>query len=130
MSSLHEGPSNHAVLNYFFSKVAPFIAGLKEYDERIPTAVFGVVALVAGLLVTFLPETSNTPLPDTIQVNKGGAGQGPLFYLTREANFATNLIITVRAEPLFYARIRTLVFINANLNLHLKGQTGYVRKLN
>ena len=57
---------------------------MKEYDERIPTAVFGVVALVAGLLVTFLPETSNTPLPDTIQVNKGGAGQGPLFYLTRE----------------------------------------------
>ena len=45
------------------------------YDERIPTAVFGVVALVAGLLVTFLPETSNTPLPDTIQVN-GGRGAG------------------------------------------------------
>jgi hypothetical protein len=42
---------------------------LAQYDSRIPTTFFGVVALVAGLLVTFLPETSNTPLPDTIEVS-------------------------------------------------------------
>ena len=30
--------------------------------------VFGVIALLAAVLVTFLPETSNTPLPDTIEV--------------------------------------------------------------
>jgi hypothetical protein len=41
---------------------------LAQYDSRIPTTFFGIVALVAGFLVTFLPETSNTPLPDTIEV--------------------------------------------------------------
>jgi hypothetical protein len=48
--------------------VAPFVALLAEYDSRIPTTFFGIVALVAAILVTFLPETSNTPLPDTIEV--------------------------------------------------------------
>ena len=31
-------------------------------------AIFGVIALLAAVLVTFMPETSNTPLPDTIKV--------------------------------------------------------------
>merc|ERR1719381_208561 len=40
--------------------VAPFVAMLSVYDARIPATFFGLVALVAGLLVTFLPETSNS----------------------------------------------------------------------
>ena len=47
-------------------QIAPFIVELKVYDERIPLVVFGVIALLAGFLVTFMPETSNTQLPDTI----------------------------------------------------------------
>ena len=39
------------------------------YGDTVPLAVFGVIALLAGLLVTFMPETSNTPLPDTISVS-------------------------------------------------------------
>ena len=37
-------------------------------SNQVPLAIFGVIALLAALLVTFMPETSNTPLPDTIQV--------------------------------------------------------------
>ena len=63
--------TDHAVSNGLTvscSQVAPYVAMLAEYDSRIPTTFFGVVALVAAILVTFLPETSNTPLPDTIEV--------------------------------------------------------------
>ena len=53
-----------------FLKIAPFIVDLKMYGDTVPLAVFGGVALLAGLLVTFMPETSNTPLPDTILVTR------------------------------------------------------------
>eukprot|EP00091_Calanus_sinicus_P016779 TRINITY_DN36338_c0_g1_i1.p1 TRINITY_DN36338_c0_g1~~TRINITY_DN36338_c0_g1_i1.p1 ORF type:complete len:217 (+),score=39.24 TRINITY_DN36338_c0_g1_i1:243-893(+) len=46
--------------------IAPFIVDLKVYGDTVPLGVFGGVALLAGLLVTFMPETSATPLPDTI----------------------------------------------------------------
>ena len=63
--------------------IAPFIADLRVYGAQVsrsagancshrlvqvPLAVFGVVALVAAVLVTFMPETSKTPLPDTLKV--------------------------------------------------------------
>ena len=38
------------------------------YGAQVPLVVFGVIALLAALLVTFMPETSRTRLPDTIQV--------------------------------------------------------------
>jgi len=59
--------------------IAPFIAGLSVFDARIPTTVFGVVALAAAFLVTFLPETSNTPLPDTIEDSEE-LGNGDTFW--------------------------------------------------
>eukprot|EP00088_Acartia_fossae_P014886 TRINITY_DN18038_c0_g1_i1.p1 TRINITY_DN18038_c0_g1~~TRINITY_DN18038_c0_g1_i1.p1 ORF type:complete len:399 (-),score=52.45 TRINITY_DN18038_c0_g1_i1:31-1227(-) len=59
--------------------VAPFVAQLSVYDDRIPTTFFGIVALVAAFLVTFLPETSNTPLPDTIQDSED-LGKGDTFW--------------------------------------------------
>ena len=43
---------------------------LKVYGAQVPLVVFGVIALLAALLVTFMPETSKTPLPDTIQVTR------------------------------------------------------------
>ena len=42
---------------------------LKVYGDTVPLAVFGVIALLAALLVTFMPETSNSRLPDTILVS-------------------------------------------------------------
>jgi len=59
--------------------VAPFVASLKVYDDRIPTTVFGVIALIAAVLVTFLPETSSTLLPDTIQDSEE-LGKGDTFW--------------------------------------------------
>merc|ERR1712059_82412 len=47
--------------------IAPFIVDLRVYGDTVPLGVFGAVALVAALLVTFMPETSNTPLPDTVE---------------------------------------------------------------
>jgi len=47
--------------------IAPFIVELKTYGQQVPLVVFGVIALLAGFLVTFMPETSKTPLPDTIE---------------------------------------------------------------
>jgi len=47
--------------------IAPFIVELKIYGEAIPLVVFGIVALCSAFLVTFMPETSKTPLPDTIE---------------------------------------------------------------
>ena len=43
---------------------------LKVYGAQVPLVVFGMIALLAALLVTFMPETSKTPLPDTIQVTR------------------------------------------------------------
>ena len=49
-------------------QIAPFIVELKVYGAQVPLVVFGTIALLAALLVTLMPETSKTPLPDTIQV--------------------------------------------------------------
>merc|ERR1719186_2371364 len=61
--------------------IAPFIVDLKVYGDTVPLGVFGGVALLAGVLVTFLPETSNTPLPDTITDGEN-IGSGDSFWST------------------------------------------------
>ena len=37
------------------------------YGEMIPFVVFGVLAVLSSLVVLTLPETSNAPLPSTMQ---------------------------------------------------------------
>jgi len=59
--------------------IAPFIVDLKVYGDTVPLAVFGVIALLAALLVTFMPETSNSRLPDTI-LDGESIGQGDSFW--------------------------------------------------
>eukprot|EP00092_Neocalanus_flemingeri_P007851 GFUD01008476.1.p1 GENE.GFUD01008476.1~~GFUD01008476.1.p1 ORF type:complete len:593 (+),score=112.20 GFUD01008476.1:105-1883(+) len=59
--------------------IAPFIVDLRVYGDTVPLGVFGVVALLAGVLVTFMPETSNTPLPDTIMDGEN-IGSGDSFW--------------------------------------------------
>lgn len=47
---------------------APYIASLKDYGGSwIPLVVFGLNALLSGLLFFLLPETLGKPLPDTIE---------------------------------------------------------------
>ena len=46
---------------------APLVLLLGEYVTWLPGFVFGLVPLVSGIAALLLPETLNTPLPDTIQ---------------------------------------------------------------
>ncbi|XP_038044550.1 organic cation transporter protein-like [Patiria miniata] len=46
--------------------VAPFIVYLNVIHNSIPMIVFGVLSLLAGLLVLPLPETSDRTLPETL----------------------------------------------------------------
>ncbi|KAG5681826.1 hypothetical protein PVAND_011234 [Polypedilum vanderplanki] len=45
----------------------PLITLLDKFDPKIPAIIFGVVSLVSGLWVLFLPETNNQQLPESIE---------------------------------------------------------------
>ena len=47
--------------------VAPFVGSLQTFHPKVPPAIYGAVAIFAGLLACLLPETSNKKLPDTIE---------------------------------------------------------------
>lgn len=49
------------------SMLAPFISDTVVSVPWMPTAIFGVAALVAGLVCLLLPETKGTTLPDSIE---------------------------------------------------------------
>ncbi|CAB3233014.1 unnamed protein product [Arctia plantaginis] len=49
------------------SMLAPFIADTVVSVPWMPTAIFGVAALVAGLVCLLLPETKGSTLPDSIE---------------------------------------------------------------
>lgn len=59
--------------------LAPYIKDLNFYEERLPIVVFGVFAMIASFLVTFLPETAHHKLPDTIEEGEN-LGKGENFY--------------------------------------------------
>jgi len=46
--------------------LTPLITLLDTLDPTIPAVIFGVVSLVSGLWVLFLPETMNQPMPQSI----------------------------------------------------------------
>lgn len=43
------------------------VAALAEYNQLLPVTVMGVLSMVASVLVFFLPETVNLPLPQTLE---------------------------------------------------------------
>ncbi|KAH8294742.1 hypothetical protein KR018_002390, partial [Drosophila ironensis] len=47
--------------------LTPLITLLDSFDPKIPAVLFGVVALVSGFWVMFLPETMNQPMPESIE---------------------------------------------------------------
>ncbi|XP_017873195.1 PREDICTED: organic cation transporter protein [Drosophila arizonae] len=48
--------------------LTPLITLLGDsFDPKIPAVLFGVVALVSGFWVMFLPETMNKPMPESIE---------------------------------------------------------------
>ncbi|XP_068117165.1 solute carrier family 22 member 6-A-like [Hyperolius riggenbachi] len=47
--------------------VAPLVKMLGDVYPSLPLVIYGGVPILSGLLVYFLPETVNKPLPDTIE---------------------------------------------------------------
>eukprot|EP00099_Drosophila_melanogaster_P022908 NP_650528.1 uncharacterized protein Dmel_CG6126 [Drosophila melanogaster] len=47
--------------------LTPLITLLDSFDPKIPAVLFGVVALISGFWVMFLPETMNQPMPESIE---------------------------------------------------------------
>ena len=45
---------------------APYLIYLSQFWRPLPILIFGVTAFAGGLLSTFLPETYNTQLPETL----------------------------------------------------------------
>lgn len=47
--------------------LTPLITLLDSFDPKVPAVIFGVVALISGVWVMFLPETMNQPMPESIE---------------------------------------------------------------
>ena len=47
--------------------LAPFILILGDYWSALPFIIFGVNAIIAGILALLLPETLGTSLPQTLE---------------------------------------------------------------
>lgn len=47
--------------------LTPLITLLDSFDPKIPAVLFGVIALLSGVWVMFLPETMNQPMPESIE---------------------------------------------------------------
>ncbi|XP_050428065.1 organic cation transporter protein [Adelges cooleyi] len=58
-------------LGSMFARLAggftPLVALMDTYDEKLPVITFALVTLFAGILSTFLPETLNKSMPQTMQ---------------------------------------------------------------
>lgn len=38
-----------------------------SFDKRLPSVIFGAIAVTSGLLALVLPETLNQPMPQTLE---------------------------------------------------------------
>ena len=47
--------------------LTPLITLLDSFDPTIPAVTFGVITILSGTWVLFLPETNNQPMPETIE---------------------------------------------------------------
>lgn len=61
--------------------LTPLITLLDSFDPKIPAVIFGVVSLVSGFWVLFLPETMNQPMPQSIADGEK-FGKGDTFFTT------------------------------------------------
>ncbi|XP_055297513.1 organic cation transporter protein [Sitodiplosis mosellana] len=74
--------------------LTPLITLLDSFDPTIPAVTFGVITLLSGSWVLFLPETNNQPMPETIADGES-FGKGDTFFA---ACFGKRRKDTVRDE--------------------------------
>lgn len=46
--------------------LTPLITLLDSFNPKIPAVLFGIIAIVSGILCLFLPETMNKPMPQSL----------------------------------------------------------------
>lgn len=61
------GVGMFSTFSRFGALLAPFVPLLQFIYNFLPLLLFGVVAFIAGLIASFLPETLGIKLPDTIE---------------------------------------------------------------
>lgn len=59
--------------------LTPLITLLDSFDPTIPAVTFGIIALLSGAWVLFLPETNNQPMPESIADGES-FGKGDTFF--------------------------------------------------
>ncbi|XP_015604741.1 organic cation transporter protein [Cephus cinctus] len=47
--------------------LTPMIMLLDTFDPKVPATLFGFIAILAGFLALYLPETLNQPMPETLE---------------------------------------------------------------
>ena len=62
------------------SIASPYIILLQDYISWLPTTIFGVLSIAAGILATFFPETMKRTMPQTIP-------EAELFYKKKHAKY-------------------------------------------
>lgn len=66
--------------------LTPLITLLDSFDPTIPAVIFGVIALLSGFWVMFLPETMNQPMPQSIADGENFGKGDTCFSLGRNKN--------------------------------------------
>ncbi|XP_069936748.1 organic cation transporter protein [Cherax quadricarinatus] len=65
--------------------LAPFIASLSDIYKPLPLLLMGVLSLVSGGLMVFMPETVGCELPQTLQESESlGSGQSMWYFVCLE----------------------------------------------
>ncbi|XP_071543054.1 organic cation transporter protein-like isoform X4 [Panulirus ornatus] len=62
--------------------LAPFIASLAVTYKPLPLIVFGVLSIISGSLIVFLPETVGSELPQTLQESEDFGKDQPIWYFS------------------------------------------------